>query len=217
MPYDARLQVCAGGLSAGLHEVLALLGATQDSFAQAATVLERLCLVHVCPNSVRAATEDLGQLLVAHDVQIIATAQQTHTPPPAVQAAPPRMYVSMDGVVAHMHDTGWQEIKTGCLYTTRTRVPRQRPDRVDIRAEAQRYLAAQTEAETFGWHRWAEACRRGVDATTEVVVLGDGARWIWNIAETHFPQATQIVDWYHASQYVWDVYANLKMVLAHFW
>lgn len=33
--------------------------------------------------------------------------------------------------------------------------------------------------------------------------MADGAHWIWNSAETHFPQATQIVDWYHASAYIW--------------
>lgn len=38
--------------------------------------------------------------------------------------------------------------------------------------------------------------------TTEVVVIGDGAHWIWNLAEEHVPGATQSVDWYHANQYV---------------
>ena len=33
---------------------------------------------------------------------------------------------------------------------------------------------------------------------------GDGAQWIWHIAERHFPRATQIVDWYHASEYLWN-------------
>jgi hypothetical protein len=59
------------------------------------------------------------------------------------------------------------------------------------------------EAESFGDHLWQEAARRGVMEAEEVVVLGDGAHWIWNIAKTQFPQATQIVDWYHASEYVW--------------
>jgi hypothetical protein len=36
------------------------------------------------------------------------------------------------------------------------------------------------------------------------VVVGDGAHWIWNIAERPFPRATQIVDWYHASGYLWN-------------
>jgi hypothetical protein len=36
-------------------------------------------------------------------------------------------------------------------------------------------------------------------------VLGDGALWIWNIADDQFPDATQIVDRYHAKQYLSDV------------
>ncbi len=59
------------------------------------------------------------------------------------------------------------------------------------------------EAQTFGWHLWQEAAHQGVAAADEVVVVGDGAHWIWNIADTHFPRATQILDWYHASTYVW--------------
>ena len=203
-PLDTQLQVAAGGLSAGLTELLALLGATQDSFAQATAVLERLCLVDVCPNSSRAATEDLGAVLIGHTQQVLAVAETTQTPPPAATPAPPRVYLSMDGVLAHMHDGGWKEIKTGCVYTTRTRVPRTRPETVEIRAEAQSYLASRAEAEAFGLQLWAEACRRGVTDQTDLVVLGDGAHWIWNLADDHFPQATQIVDWYHASQYLWN-------------
>jgi hypothetical protein len=203
IPFDAQLQACAGGFSAGLQEMLAFLGATQDSFAQAADVVERLCLVQVCPNSVRAATEDLGQVLIAHEQQVLTTAQETHTPPPAALPAPERLYISMDGVMAHTRESGWKEIKTGCVFTTHTRVSQRRPERIEIRADTQSYVAALTDAQTFGTQLWAEACRRGSATASEVVVLGDGAHWIWNIAERQFPQATQIVDWYHASQYVW--------------
>lgn len=208
-PLDQQLQIAAGGLSLGLQEVLALLGATQDSFAQATAVLARLCLVQVCPNSARAATEDLGALLADQAQDVVTTAQASGTAPPATQPAPPRLYVSMDGVLAHTHTGGWKEIKTGCVYTTRTRVPRQRPDTVVIQAEAQSYVAALTDAETFGWQLWSEACRRGMRAQTELVVLGDGAHWIWNIAQDQFPHATQILDWYHASQYVWRAAATI--------
>jgi len=203
-PLDTQLQIAAGGLSAGLHEVLALLGATQDSFAQATSVLERLCLVQLCPNSARAATEDLGALLVEHSEQIVAAAQQSHLPPDAACSPPPRVYVSMDGVLAHIHDTGFKELKTGCVYTTRARPSRKPSKQVELRAVSQSYVAALADAETFGWQLWAEACRRGVRADSDVVVIGDGAHWIWNVADTHFPQATQIVDWYHASEYVWN-------------
>ena len=33
--------------------------------------------------------------------------------------------------------------------------------------------------------------------------MGDGAEWIWNIADQHFPGAIQIVDLFHARQHLW--------------
>jgi hypothetical protein len=40
-------------------------------------------------------------------------------------------------------------------------------------------------------------------------VIGDGAEWIWNIADDHFPGAIQIVDVFHARQHLWDVARKL--------
>jgi hypothetical protein len=39
----------------------------------------------------------------------------------------------------------------------------------------------------------------------QVVVLGDGARWLWRLVEEHFPGAVQIVDVWHAQEHVWEV------------
>jgi hypothetical protein len=61
-------------------------------------------------------------------------------------------------------------------------------------------VAALADASSFGWQLWAEACRRGLQQVADVVVIGDGAHWSWNLADEHFAGATQIVDWYHASE-----------------
>lgn len=167
---------------------------------------ERLCLVQGCPNRVRAATEDPGAVLTAHAQEVVTT---THTTPSAAQDAPPRVSLSMGGVVAHVHAAGWQEITVGCVSTTRTRIPRQRPETLVIQAEPQSDPAALTDAETFGRRLWAEACRRSVTDQTDLVVIGDGAHGIGNLADEHGPQATQIVDWYHASPYVWRAAATI--------
>lgn len=202
-PLDAALDLCAGSRSAGLDELLALLGATQDSFADASAVLERLTLVQVSPNGARAATEALGAVLLADQAQHAQAAQEGQARPAADAAAPQRLYITMDGVLAHLHARGWSEIKVGACYQTRARPARTRPEQLEIRAHSLSYVTALTEAETFGWHLWQEAARRGVLDATEVVVVGDGAHWIWNLAAMHFPEATQILDWYHASEYVW--------------
>jgi hypothetical protein len=203
-PLDQHLQICAGSRSQALDELLALLGATQDSFAQAASVLERLTLLHLSPNSVRDATEQLGTLLHEQQRQQVVSAQAGDTLVRAATPAPTRLYVTMDGVLALLHERGWSEVKVGCCYQTRTRPNPTNPERVEVHAERLSYLTSLREAEHFGWQLWCEAVRRGVLEAEEVVVLGDGAHWIWNIASELFPMATQIVDWYHASQYIWQ-------------
>jgi hypothetical protein len=53
------------------------------------------------------------------------------------------------------------------------------------------------------WRRLRQ--RRGFDQAQRQVVLGDGAPWIWNLADEHFPGAIQIVDRFHAKGHLWDV------------
>lgn len=200
-PRDAQLQLCAGSRSAGLDDLLALLGATQDSFAQAAAVLARLTLVQVSPNTVRDATERLGAALNAHTIQEAARTLADPDPRP-VSSPPDRLYIAMDGVFAHLHARGWSEIKVGCCFESQPGRDAVRPDQVDSRTLRPSYLAALTEAASFGERLWAEADRRGVLDADEVIVVSDGAHWIWNLAAIHFPGATQILDWFHASAYL---------------
>ncbi len=202
-PLDQQLGVCAGSISAGLDEVLALLGATEDSFAQAVAVLQKLTLVEVCPNSAREATERLGECIAAAEAQAVATAWDDLPAPVATGPTPPRLYISLDGTMVHTREDGWKEIKLGAIYTTTMVRPRMHPERLEVRARDLSFVADMVEAQSFGPAIWAEAARRGVLQAEEVVVIGAGAQWIWNLVEEHFPAAIQIVDWYHASQYLW--------------
>lgn len=40
-------------------------------------------------------------------------------------------------------------------------------------------------------------------------LIGDGAEWIWNLADPYFPGAVQIADLYHARQHRWDLARKL--------
>jgi hypothetical protein len=59
-------------------------------------------------------------------------------------------------------------------------------------------------ADEFGRRMHNEAGQRGWSGAKEKVVLGDGAVWIWNLADEHFPGSLQIVDLYHARHHLWD-------------
>ncbi len=60
------------------------------------------------------------------------------------------------------------------------------------------YIATFEPASVFADLVKAEGIRRGADHVRQLTILGDGAAWIWNIASAKFPEATQIVDIYHA-------------------
>jgi hypothetical protein len=111
----------------------------------------------------------------------------------------------MDGTTIQTHEAGWKEMKLGAIYTTTLRVPRTRPDHVEVRARDSTFVADMADAQTFGWSVWTKATRRGITPTTEVVAIGAGAHWIWNQVAEHFPGAIQIVDWYHATHYIGNV------------
>jgi len=52
---------------------------------------------------------------------------------------------------------------------------------------------------------WAEAMRHGLGRANAVLIVADGAGWIWNLAGDRFPGARQRVDFYHVSQHLWSV------------
>jgi hypothetical protein len=203
-PFDQQVGWCAGGRSAGLDELLALLGATQDSFAEAASVLARLTFVAVAPTTVRAATEQLGAVLAAHEHAQIAALQDGARATSTVPTGAAPLCVSLDGVQAHLRPEGWKELCVGAVYQVRPCRPAAQRRAEAVQAEAITYVAELgSQREAFGWQLYAEAQRRGTDGR-EVAVVGDGAAWLWTLAELHFPQATQILDWFHATQYVWS-------------
>jgi len=67
------------------------------------------------------------------------------------------------------------------------------------------YVATRAGLESFERQVYAEALRRGLGAAVEVLVVADGAIWIWNLVENRFRLATQRVDLYHVKQHLWSV------------
>ena len=75
------------------------------------------------------------------------------------------------------------------------------------------YIATFEPAAVFGDMVKAEGIRRGADHVRQLTILGDGAAWIWNIAVSRFPEATQIVDLFHAREHLHDLARQLEFML----
>lgn len=116
-----------------------------------------------------------------------------------------RWYVSCDGCHTNSPD-GWKEVKVGCIY-------RDYPQPVSggtpsVRTESIRYVAGRQNAAAFGKTLYALATKSGIYqediANQEVVFIGDGAAWIWNLCKEYFPNAVEVVDYPHAVSHLYN-------------
>ena len=107
-----------------------------------------------------------------------------------------RLYITADGTIVSTDKVG-REAKIGSVYET--------PLAKDAIAGDIRYTGGFHKAEYFGKKLYVLAARRGLRTAYEIVFIGDGAQWIWKLARYHFPEAVQIVDWYHAEERLWDI------------
>src|SRR3954452_23410281 len=74
-------------------------------------------------------------------------------------------------------------------------------------------MATYEPAAAFAGLAGAEGSRRGAGQGRQLTILGDGAAWIWNIASSKFPGATQIVDLFHAREHLHDLARQLEFML----
>src|SRR5207237_5999237 len=103
-----------------------------------------------------------------------------------------------------------REVKMAVAFTQATVDEEGRPVRDPASSS---YLATFAPAAGFGVLMAAEARRRGAGHVRQLTVLGDGAHWIWNLASQYFPEATQIVDLYHAREHLHDLGKLLAFML----
>jgi len=195
-PLDATLGLARDSLSPGVRRLVCRFGAHLP-FAVAADDLAEAAAVRLSASTIRTVTETVGTQREAVVAAEIAAAW-TQGLPPALETAAERLYVAMDGVRILGTDGGGREVKVGVVMPVRRSAGGER-------REAASYAAGLEPAATFGRRLALEAHRRGVEDAATVAVLGDGAEWIWNLAAEHFPHATQIIDWFHASERLWEL------------
>jgi hypothetical protein len=132
-----------------------------------------------------------------------------------------RLDSEMDGVMARLRrgsvpmeapeqqreGDGYREVKVGAVFVGEPGSERSAlvPGVVVESPVAMTEVARRTTAEDCAPRMSALARQNGLRRSQHVVVLGDGARWIWNLAQEQCPGALQIVDDYHAREQVWDV------------
>ncbi len=201
-PLDERLGLLEG-YSPGLAKIMGRVGAQQSYEAGAADLLA-YAGVAVEARAIARMVDRLGPQM--------AQARAAHKP--AASSAPvPVMYVEADGTGVPMRkaevagrkgkaadgSAQTREVKLGCVFTQHVTDQEGQPLRDHASTT---YVATFAPSDDFGLLLRQEALRRGLGLAAQVVFLGDGAAWVWELARVNFPQATCILDFYHAAEHL---------------
>jgi hypothetical protein len=222
-PRDAELGVTGASLSPGLAAMNDTAAAT-GPFAKAAGLLEDLAGVSLTVKRVERAAEASGaaQSAAVRERSVLIAGRKVVPMPPS--PVPDMLYGAIDGTGVTMtaRETAGREGK-GEGGRARTREVKLAvfftQDDVDEKGypvrdrDSSSYIATFEPAAVFGDLVKAEGIRRGADHVRQLTILGDGAAWIWNIATGKFPEATQIVDLFHAREHLHDLARQLEFML----
>lgn len=195
-PLDEQLGIKRGQMSDEVVQLAALFG-IDDAFGTGHDLLKRSTLLELSPNSIRKATHQVGEKVIVHEQAWMQHSYDLEAQKQRQASAdsPQRLYGSIDGFKVLFED-GWHDMKAGVWWTPHI------DNQGKLKADNLRYYTDFLPANEFSQLVWATGFEQQADMASELVFVADGADWIWRIVDQHYPQAVQIVDWYHACAYI---------------
>lgn len=187
-PLDKALGLGPGECTRSVQSLLARF-TSHMSFALAAEELEIVCGIRLSATTMQTYSKRIGQMLAqkweTHLRQVRAGLYPTSSD------RVKRLYCSMDGVMVHIGGE-WREVKLAATYQRAA----------NGRAWKTRYYASLEKSHIFGPKMRCLADMTGADRCSDVVMLGDGAPWIWQETGKYFPRSVQILDYYHLTEHL---------------
>lgn len=189
---------------------IAYAGQMAPSFEAAEQSIEYLMGLQVSAYLIREITEETGKKV--HEQQMEAAEQAVARPEETAPAALPReqktgtLYVMADGSQVNTREQGrdgssWKEMKLGLVYSDDHVLTRKGGQSLLVEKEYVTYFGG---VDGFKKLLFEAAARAGYGTYQQMVVIGDGAHWIWNMCEELFPDAIQILDYYHMCENVYN-------------
>jgi hypothetical protein len=222
-PRDEQLGVAGAPASPGLAEMIALAGA-EVSFARAARLIGGLAGIAVSARTIERSAEASGAAArAAAEYEAAAIRARTIVSPPPPEPVPDMLYAEVDGTgvperasetegrqgKAEDGKAGTREVKLARLFTVSGLDDDGRPV---MDPGSSTYVATFGGKDALARMVEAEYLRRGGEHHRQVAAPGDGAAWICAMAGKLYPQATHIVDIYHAREHLTDLANHLAFI-----
>ena len=180
--------------------------ASDDSFAAAGEDLAALAGIQIEPRRIQRLVQSVAPVL---------NTELYRSRPPESEAVP-RMYITADGTGIPLRkeelkgrkgkqpdgSAKTHEVKVGCVFTQH---PSENDDAPWRDLDSTTYVATTERTDAFAAKLLSEARRRNLGGAAEVVFISDGAHWLPRIAKENFPNATRILDFYHASEHLHEL------------
>ena len=152
-------------------------------FEQASEVIEKLTGTAVTAKQLERLCHCYGQLAEAQQVQ---QADALHTKDERTH------YAMVDGGMVLTREDDWREMKLGRVFAAEAHLPE---------SEKRNFIRESTYVAHLGGHRaFFNKLLPVTDRLSEVIWIADGARWIWDHVQTHYPDSVQILDYYHCKE-----------------
>lgn len=210
-PLDMDLGLRPNAMSAEVERLAAMV-AVEMPFAKGAVVFEELTLLSISDQSLDKAAQSYGAEVQQKEFESYEQSlnQEQMLARERESTAPLRLYGSMDGGrvqtrAAQGEVQPWRELKVGAWFEAKGQPPSKPDGKWSIRAQNITYYSDIAPAEDFGKIMWSTGIDRQAERAIELIFLGDGARWIWDLVDLYYPDAIQIVDWFHACEYLTPV------------
>lgn len=171
--------------------LLCLLGQSKV-FEEASHLLFELIGLQTSAMQVQRVSEYYGGMLDIAIKRNITSCIPTLDSKEEIDKNAASTYVMLDGSMVFTREEKWKEIKLARVFKQDS-ILQLSTTRSEIKSSV--YVGHLGSVETF-----LPKLERHLTGYRNMVILGDGARWIWNWAEDNYPGATQILDYFHAKE-----------------
>ncbi len=173
------------------------LSAASWSFDMASDRLAELCGVRVCNTTIRNIAQRHGAAMLTWQREDAEAVRE-------FREATGEVEFTTDGTCVNTTD-GWREMKVA-IFSKRQAgepaTPQEWCTRTLPKPHVRVCFAAIEKSERFGsrWKAWRK--RLGLGDLSNVTVLADGAKWIWEEQRKHLTHAEGVLDVFHALEHV---------------
>jgi len=194
---------------------VAFWGQNQTSFKMAERIIQKQYGVNITDDQIRKVTYYVGKLVFEEDLRRAKDVYNRIQDIPYDRSRLGVLYVMPDGAAINTRErdeagSTWRENKLGMVFSSQDLRLRKDGEKHDILKKE--YVSYIGSVNVFKMFLLECAVRNGYGSFSHIIVIGDGATWIRNMCNEIFPDAIQILDFFHLKE---NLYSFAKFLYPH--